>query len=556
MQTREKILGLSLGGIVIAWLGLPYLESTFLTPLRALEARATALTADKDRLFSQQLDLARKDADMKKWRGQSLPPDPLNAQRLYQEWLTNLAQISGFEIQKITLDRRVADGDTCVTIPVTIDAKAKLRELAQFFERFESADLLQRISRCDVVSPANEGDPELTITLTAEGLSLQSAPARARLFPQTELFETVKKDATAITVVSNKSFPKELPFCVRVGNEFLNVTAISGNTWTVQRGVEKTFAEEHETGSAVEQFPLRTDPALAGAAASIWNTSLFTKPAPFVEYKPQLSNKTPPAAIRGRTWNWKLDVTGWNPAFGTPNFEVLSAPGGFELNERTGTLQWKVTSQAELGTHPVELLVWGTNGRDAGFTTTVNVRVREPNQPPQLAAQSPLKFFIGRESAVKLAANDPDGEGKPLKFLLEQGPAGMTVDTQSGELRWKPAEELAPQQLEIKVKATDGDELPESVSATIPITLEEDSARFTYLTGSVRRTSGKEEAWIYDRATNRTTIVHAGETFQVADYELTVESIGPTFMIVKRGDQTYRWNFEQPLTQMTPNAGT
>ncbi len=558
MQIREKILAVVLGSAVVAWVGLPYLESTFLSPLRKLEADIATLTDDKDRLWKQQLELAGKDAQMKEWRTLSLPPDPEDSQRLYQEWITNLALMSGFNITKITLERRVDDSIASVTIPLTIEARAKLREIVEFLERFESVDLLHRITRCDVVSPSSEGDPELSITLTAEGLALKSAPKRARLFAQTELFEPLKKDATSLIVVSNNGFPGELPFCIRIGTEFLNVTAINENTWTVQRGVERTFADQHESASAVEHFPLRPDEPLKLAAGKVWNGSLFTKPAPLVEYKPKLANSTPPTAIRGRNWTWKLELSDWNPAFGTPKFELLSAPPGVELNERLATLLWRVSSQAEVGNLPIQILIWGTNGRDAGFVANAQLKVRNPNRPPQVTVPGPLRFFIGRESTVKLTASDPDGNGKPLNFTLEQGPTGMTIDSKTGELRWKPGDDSMAQKTEIRVKVTDSDEMPESATATVPVTLEEDSARYTYVTAAIKRSNGddpsEEEAWIYDRATDRTTVLHVGQKFQVADFDLTLETIGATYLLVRQGDKLYRWRFEQPLTQMIPET--
>jgi hypothetical protein len=369
------------------------------------------------------------------------------------------------------------------------------------------------------------------------------------------LYEAIPKDATQATIASSKGFPAEAPFRIRIDNEFLTVTAVNGNTWTVQRGIERTFAEPHEAGTSVEQFPLLPHgEEQAQAASALWARSLFTKPAPVSSEQPRLASALPPAAIRGRAWNWKLDIAGWNPAFGAPNFELLSAPPGMELNERTGGLRWRVGEQAELGKHPIEVLVWGTNGKSAGFTPTVNVLVREPNQRPQFEPAGPLRFFIGRESKVRLAAKDPDGDSAKLKYSLEEGPAGMTIDAQTGELRWSPGEDLAPQELTVSVKATDADDLPESVTARIPVTLAEDSARFAYLTGSVTRSTGVKEAWIYDRATNKTTVIHAGDRFQIADFDLSVESIGPTYVLLKRGDQTFRLAFEQALTQMTPVA--
>lgn len=552
MQKREKLLAGALAGTLVFWFGGTMIADKFLAPLKDLEGQEIRLTEEKKNLFEQQLALARKENDLKGWRALSLPPDPLDAQRLYQEWLTTLAQISGFEITKVVLDRRVAEADTYVTIPVTIDAKAQLQELATFLLRFESVELMHRISRCDVTSPSSEGNPELTITITAEGLSLPSAPPRTRLFPTTELVDPISKDAQKITVLSGKGFPEQVPFCIRIGGEFLNVTQVEGNVWTVQRGVEKTFAEKHDANAGVEEFPLQAGKALAQTATAMWSRSLFTKPTAQIDYQPRLANVTPPVAIRGSNWSWKLEVAGWNPAFGNPKIEVLSAPPGMELDEKTSTLSWRVGEQFEIGTQPIEILVWGTNGRNSGFTASANVRVRDPNQPPQFGELPSLRFFIGRESKVRIPVTDPDGDNSKLRFALLGGPAGMTIDPRTGELRWTPPDDMGPQELKVDVEVKDGDEFPETVKTTLPVTIEEDSAKFTYLTGSVKRSNGIEEGWINDRATNRRTVVHKGDRLRIADFELTIEEVGPTYLLVKRNGQPFRWQFEQPLTDMQP----
>lgn len=556
MQKREKILAGGLAGTLVFWFGWSVVSDRILAPLHDLANQEIRLTEEKKNLFEEQLQLARKESELKTLRALSLPPDPLDAQRLYQEWLTTLAQISGFEITKITLDRRVAEADTYVTIPITIDAKAQLVELASFLQRFDSVQLLHRISRCDVTSPSSEGNPELSITITAEGLSLPSAPARTRLFPLTELSEGISRDAQKLTVLSSKGFPEQTPFCIRIGGEFLNVTSINDNVWTVQRGVEKTFAEKHAANVSVEEFPLQAGKKASQAATAMWSRSVFTKPSALVNYQPRLASRTPPVAIRGEEWSWKLEVAGWNPAFGSPKFEILSVPQGMELDERTGTLSWHVGNQLEIGTQQIQVLVWGTNGREGGFTTSANVRVRDPNEPPKFAEQGPLKFFIGRESKVRVSAVDPDGDSRKLQYSLVEGPPGMTVDARTGELRWIPTDDLAPQSITVKLEVKDSDEMPQTARLTLKGSLEEDSAKFTYLTGSVRRTNGVEEGWINDRATNRKTIVHAGDQLSIADFELMIEEIGATYLLVKRNGQQYRWQFEQPLTEMQPVKNT
>ncbi|MCA9000174.1 MAG: putative Ig domain-containing protein, partial [Planctomycetaceae bacterium] len=551
MQQREKILAGVLGASLVGWLGLPMLEDQFLAPLNELELRETQVQESIDKKFAQRKALSAKDAELTGWKGISLPPDPLDAQRLYQEWLINIAQQCGFEQpMKVTLERRIPQGETYVTIPIKLETKAKLQELALFLERFHSVDLLHRIASLQVTSPASEGDPELTVVLVAEGASMTNAESRTRLFAQAECEQDVSKETQTIEVFNETGFPEEAPFRVRIGEEFLNVIEKEGQTWKVQRGVAKTFAADHPAGSAVEHFPLKAEQSDDQDVVAMWSQSLFTKPAPEIQYDLKLASTNPPPAVRGREWRWKLDLSGWNPAYGSPNYELVSAPEKVKLNERTGELSWNVESGANVGDVSIEALVWGTNGRNAGFAPSVKVKVRDPNRPPVVEGPQRMTFYIGRESRVSVQANDPDGTSTGLKYELEAAPEGMTINSSTGEIRWNPPETLAPQDFNVSVKVTDSDELAESVTRQIPVTLQEDSARFTYLTGTIQGSSGQHRVMITDRITNRRLTRHVGERVQVADLDLLIKEIGNDYMIVSLGEDPYRIEFEQPFAAM------
>jgi hypothetical protein len=565
MQKREKILAAALGGVLLLWFGLPWFEGTFLAPLRELERDEEMLQETVAELFEQRKQLAIQEQEFGEWIEKSLPPNPLNAQRLYQEWLVNLAQLSGFEQITVDLQPVRHEGETFANIPIVLKAKGTLQELALFLDRFESVELLHRIAQCDITSPAAEGNPKLDLVLTAEGVAIKSAPERARLFPQTDLVEELPREAKEISVSSTLGFPEQPPFRVRIGNEFLNVVEADGYRWTTVRGVARTFAERHAEAATIELFPLREEvPHADDDVEAVWARSIFTKPAPKIEYRPRLASTSPPMAVRGRRWSWELEVSDWNPEFGSPRFELISAPERMRVNERTGQIEWTVAEEVALGRHPLEVLVWGQTGKDAGFTSRVNVTVRDPNTPPRFDETPPLRFYLGRESQVQLKASDPDNPNERLTFELEGAPEGMTIDPATGVIRWTPEETLDTREFPVTVTVTDADPMPESASVELTVTLEEDSARFAYLVGTFSRKTGEDlaaaieekEAWIFDRATNRRTVVKEGDAFHIADFELTVKQIGSDYILVERGEELYRWEFEQPLVEIKPAPQT
>ncbi len=560
MQQREKILAIALASVVAIWFGFPIIESWIIEPIKQLSLEEESLTEKSNEKFDEQIELRKKQKQLTQWQKISLPPDPLDAQRLYQEWLTDLAKLSGFDDIKVTLERRNLQDDIYVTIPVTLDTKATLQELAQFLEQFESVNLLHRISKCDVLSPMSEGNPDLQISLTAEGLSMTAAPERSRLLPQIELQTDLKKEQTTIEVPDSLSgFPDAAPFRVRFDDEFVTVTQVNGKNWTLRRGIAKTFSEDHPAGTTLELFPItesRQNSAKAAANATIamWSHSLFTKPAPRADYDPKLATTTAPAAVRGRKWDWKLDVSSWNPAFGSPLFSMIENPKGMKLDERTGSLSWDVKPDLELGDREIQVMVWGSASKKAGFTSTVNFRVRDPNEPPEINQEGPLKFFLGRSSQKKLNVTDPDGEDDKLKYSIEDAPEGMQIGENDGIIRWEPAESLDAVSLEVQVTVTDSDEDAESITKTLAILLEEDSARYTYLTTTLKRAFGESEeeweAYLFDRATNKTTKLRVDDEVTITDFEMIIKEIGDDFVKVERPDGQYRIVFERPLVEM------
>jgi hypothetical protein len=243
MQRREQYLLIGLIAAVVLWGGASMFHSTFVEPLQKKQKELTDLQDSISKRQADLIQLAKHRKNLTTWTKRSLPPDAkmgksrpdaLNAQRLYQDWLHDLAQLSGFEDLKVSPDRRgVSRDNVYVSVSVKIEADARYDQLCRFLDRFYRADLLHRITALRVQSKESEGDPFLQIELEAEGLAVINAPVNRRLFAQTVLIEELSDDATELKVDSNDDFPKEPGFLVRIKNEFMRVVAIDGTTWTV-----------------------------------------------------------------------------------------------------------------------------------------------------------------------------------------------------------------------------------------------------------------------------------------------------------------------------------
>ena len=73
----------------------------------------------------------------------------------------------------------------------------------------------------------------------------------------TTLSASITNSATSLSVTSASNFPTSGDFRIIIGAEILLVTAVSGTTFTVTRGVEGTTAVSHNNGDAVTHMLTR-----------------------------------------------------------------------------------------------------------------------------------------------------------------------------------------------------------------------------------------------------------------------------------------------------------
>jgi hypothetical protein len=566
MQTREKYLAGGLGAIVALWFLAPRFDAAFLQPVRDARETLESVQSEVSDKEDREIELMRATARLKTWRDQSLPPDPLVAQRVYAQWLTDIAQATGWSELGVKLDGKAIRGNAYVTIPVTIQGAATREQLANFLARFEEVALLQRISRLNIESPTANGEPRLKVNLTAEGLSVVGASDRSRLFPSAELAKTIDLTETRLTLKSvPPGFPKEAPFRVRIDGEWVDVTAGQETEWTVTRAIGG-FPMPHAEGALVEYAPPRSDDDLARLAAAwpAW-TDLrpFVKPRPPINYDPKFSPVTPDPVVLGKEWSLDLKVTGWDPADGEPRYQFVGQPPeGLTLNQASGALSWKPKEGTPTEKYAVEVAALPAKGGEPVTTTKLSLEVRLPNHPPKFRAGNQVSAYPGQPLDVVLAVEDPDLPRDELTFSLEgTPPTGMTIDSRTGRLQWMPpaTEPLAQHSLAVVVR----DKGPPSESDRLELTLrvQDDPAALTYLIACLM-VDGKDEAWLRDRLTENITKLQKGQSFVIAERQFTVEAIGSDRVTLRANDGRFDLvlgdNFRnlKPLTPVSDASGS
>jgi len=539
MKRNEKILAGGLALVVAGYFGWPILHSIYLAPIETLEgdlAYVEGQVQDKNdqnfqlRLAAQRLSDARR-------RG--LPGDDLDAQRLYQQWLTDLALASGLNA-KVTPNRRSPERGVYTAVEVSLEGQATFKELQAFLRRFHSVDLLHRIVRLDIESPAAEGDPQLKFSLAAEGLNLEGAPKRNFLFPQADLKDPLPATATELTLPA-KEFVAKSGDLLRIGTELATVTKIDGDRFEIARAADGTKAADHAAGVVVELLPLRRvdskkDSPPVALAGPIDNP--FLKPR---KYEPRFDGFADQQLVRGGTAKMTVKVADYDAEAGPTEIELASAPEGLSLDAATGEIAWTPPADLPNGDYKVTLAA-DIPAPKQRLERTVTIKLVDANTPPTLEPVSLSEVLLGETVRVPLKGKDSSG---PVTYKLDQGPPGAAIDASSGEFTWTIPESFNPGDVSVTVSAADGGSPPLSSQQTFTIKVGENLKPFVKLAGV--GSDGSPWAWLYDQSSNRNLWLRQDQSFKAAGVEATVRSIGADFFTYQRNGEVWRMELGQSL---------
>lgn len=564
MQRREQYLLIGLIAAVVLWGGWSMFHSTFVEPLQKSQQVLTKLEEDISKTETGLIELARQRKSLSVWTKRSLPPDPkigrlapdaLNAQRLYQDWLHDLAQMSGFEDLKVSPGARNRSRDNVyVSVIVKVEGEARYEQLCRFLDRFYRTDLLHRVTALRIQSKESEGDPFLKIELDAEGLAITTAPTARRLFPQTVLIEELSDDATELKIDSNEDFPKEPGFLVRIKGEFMRVTAIDETTWIVDRAQEGTTAASEPAGTLIELVRLNDDvhPRTPEEFKRLLGSNLFIKPAPPVQYKPRIAPLGEKSLTRGRPIEFNIVAMNYDPSKGKPEYLLTSSIPGSRLDKTTGKFTWTPTREQKAGKYAFKVEIVHPSAPGGRLTETVNVTLRDPNTPPRIAVRTPPPVYLGREWQFALQATDAESGSNKLTWKLgEKTPKGMEIESRTGKLTWTPDDSTEIGEANVQVTVSDDGTPPQTGTTTLRLQVEDDAATFTYLT-TIFAVNNKVLAKLYDRSQDKYTELRVGTKFSVADVQGTVTKIDKKYLEFASGDSTVKLLIGQSLREVAP----
>jgi len=539
-QKRTKLLAAGLGAVVAVYFGRSVVTNWVMGPIRDLERKVATAEAQAEKLADQEIQLNVAQRNLKDWKAISLPGDLDSAQRLYREWVFDLARQCGFSgsgFEVIPGARSAQKEFNTVAVEIK-KAEVDLQGLARFLYLFDQSALLHRISGMKVDSPGAQGNPRLAVTLTVEGMSVTGTENRAELLPRTRLAGAIDDKALLLIAVPNELFPVQSegfePFLVRLDRELLQVTEVSEAGWKVVRGYAGTKSVSHADLSTVELFPVlwdRREKRLEDYQALV-AASPFVLPAAAKSWSPRVAGVSDKTIRPGEPVSLTAKLDNADPELGTAAFALEDAAEGMSIDATNGQFTWSPEESLQPGKYSAVVAAVQSGKPDQKISTKVTITIQEQNIAPKITLQSTATVVLGREFSLQAAATD-DGPAESLKYSLGGGaPEGLGIDAKTGLLKWLPARSFTPGKYDVTVNVTDGGRDPKSASAKVALDVQDDFAAMTTLTGTVSR-DGIWFAWLRNRATGVTLKLKAGEVVRMSEIAAEITEITARHVLLK-----------------------
>ncbi len=547
-KQRTKLLGIGLAVVVAVWGGRSTVSGWIFGPIRALEKDLRSATAENERLNDEDIRLTAAQRNLDDWRYNSLPSNIDDAQRLYREWLFELARQCGFSGSgfEVTPGSRSAQKEFSTVSVDVKKAEVDLNGLSRFLYLFDQAGIMHRISGLKIDSPGAQGNPRLVVSFTAEGMSVSGSEDRRELLSRTPLAAPITESANTIQAAPSELFPTAdgfEPFWIRIDRELLKVEAITDEGWTVQRGFAGTKPAAHTAASPIELFPVAWDRREKNTSdyQTFITRSPFVIPSPPKTWAPRIAGVSDKTIRPGEEVKFTARAENANPELGEAVFALKDAAEGMTIDPKSGEFLWKSPAELTPGKYTATVVMYQTGLPETTFDNALTITLRQPNSAPTLEVPKSAIVVLGREFTLQAKGTD-DGPADSLKFSLGGGaPEGLAIDATTGLIRWNPTRSFTPGRYDLTVKATDTGDTPQSASATIALDVQDDYASMTLLTGTVSR-DDVWYAWLRNKGTGITARLKVGEFIRISDIDAEIADITNRFVTFR--DDAGLWKLE------------
>ena len=538
---RTKVLA----GALAAVMGFGFIrpDQKIMEPIRKAEAAYKTAEEKLEMATEQNTQVIQAEVNLENAQAISLPPSPTDALRVYQKWITNLAEQCNFAALRVSPGRIDNRAGRYLAVNVQVEAEVGLENLSRFLFLFDQAAVKHRITNLDITSTGTSGSPRMEVVMTAEGLSVTGTSSHDDVFPVTKLTSELAADATELEVVASDAFPQKTPFLAQVGFEMVEVTATDSEKWTVSRGVQGTKASQHDSSEYVQLFPIRyqDDPVKFEDYQNFLASSPFVKPTVPRKLFPKIAGLSDKTIAPGESVTLKVSTVDVNADVGAISYALENSVDGMTLNPETGEFKWETTAEVEAKTYSPNIVVKQKNNAKLKLAKSFKVTIKLPNDAPILEVASEAIVVLGQTFELGLSAQD-DGDTSELNFSLEGDvPEGLSLDGSSRKLTWIPAKTFSPGEYDVTIKVTDRGKPAKSATESVKLKVQDDQAVYMKLTGSVAL-DGKPVALLRNLISADNPKLKVGDKLIASEISATVKEIASRYILIEDADGVWQIN--------------
>jgi hypothetical protein len=210
--------------------------------------------------------------------------------------------------------------------------------------------------------------------------------------------------------------------------------------------------------------------ALEVSDGSLTTSGQFEVTVAEVNRPPFINPVAATSVAEGTAWTRALVASDPDLPANRLTFRLINGPSGASVDSQTGVLSW-VPSEMDGGS-TVSLVVEAVDDGQPplAYQTTIQLTVTEVNNNPTLADLADVAVPEGVAWSITVRATDSDLPQQALNYQLKSGPAGMTLNAATGELRWTPSESQGPEEYRVIVSVTDAAGASVERSFTVNVT--------------------------------------------------------------------------------------
>ncbi len=132
--------------------------------------------------------------------------------------------------------------------------------------------------------------------------------------------------------------------------------------------------------------------------------------------------------------NYRYQLTASDPDNQTLQYSLVAGPTGMTIDSLNGLVSY---NNAVAGSYPIELNISDGRGGLATQSYRLSVGTVPESAAPRIVSTPPTTATVGALFIYTVSAIDP--QRSTLSYALASGPDGMTIDSVTGRISWRPA---------------------------------------------------------------------------------------------------------------------